>query len=167
MFHINLKKWTHHALWSHDPLPYTYLSLKAKLKTHLPHEAFLDLATPYCSDFLKHVIKVELYLLASETVTRVSKGLIALGLDSPPILEPLGWGAHHLLLLCLVMCGCELGSLWNRYPQSCHYCTFCGLVLMVGERVDDYHEQDQSMMKFSESMENKKTQEYVANFPKH
>lgn len=38
---------------------------------------------------------------------------------------------------------------------------------MVGERVDDYHEQDQSMMKFSESMENKKTQEYVANFPKH
>ena len=42
------------------PLLYTYLSLKAKLKAHLLHEALLELPSPYCSDLSKHVFKVEL-----------------------------------------------------------------------------------------------------------
>lgn len=44
----------------HDPLLYTYLSLKAKWKAHLLHEPLLDLPDPYCFDLLKHVFKVEL-----------------------------------------------------------------------------------------------------------
>lgn len=75
----------------HDPLLDTHLSLKAKWKAHLLHEALLDLPDPSCLDLLKHVFKVELWLLASENVTWISKDIVAFGLDSPAsILDPQG-----------------------------------------------------------------------------
>lgn len=142
----------------HDPLLYTYLSLKAKLKAHLLHEALLDLPGPYCFDLLKHVFKVELWLLASENVTRISKAIVAFGLDSPAsILVPQGLRSAAF---CSVSCmsGCELGRLRKLAPAEPHDCAFCTWSSIMG-KVDNYHEQGKPGLKFSTFKENEKMQE--------
>ena len=112
MFHIN---WTttkkEHTTHS-GSLPHTDLPTKAKLKAHLPREVLLDLPSPFCSDLLKHVFQVDLWLLALEIITWVSWDIVGLELNSLwSILESLG-GKPSRVHWC---------------QQSCHYCTFCGL----------------------------------------
>lgn len=161
MVHINLKKYEHTIPYHPWPSS-TYLSFKVKLKARLPHEALLDIPSPYCSDFPKHVFKIQLWLLASTNVTWVSKGIVAFGLDSPvSIWEPLGWGVCYLLLLRLIYLALSWIGLWNWCQQSCHYSTFCSFVFMV----DEGGCSSRTGQVCHEVLENEKTQEYAKSMP--
>ena len=103
MFHINWTTTTKEHATHYDSLPHTDLPTKAKLKAHLPHEALLDLPSPFCSDLLKHVFKVDLWLLALEIITWVSWDIIGLELNSlSSILESLG-GKHITIFYSWVL----------------------------------------------------------------